>query len=184
MVKGQKFHYWSKISGTREPTSSSWQMFWTSLFCLWAKTEVLTTSCNWEYSILSANVTYNFKTLPNPLDNFCFPHNPPNRFPSIQNNVSPPLQNSGTCKLPLRQQRSNHRTLVNQRSILHTQREIFKRNVLKSGTWPASKHEIISKHLKSFLPFIKSINFDLLQRLQIIYTREFDISVTVHHIYK
>ena len=42
---------------------------------------------------------------------------------------------------------------INRCSILHTQREIFKRNVLKSGNWPASKH---------FLLFIKSINFDLL----------------------
>ena len=50
--------------------------------------------------------------------------------------------------------------LINQCSILHTQRELFKRNILKSGTWPASKREIISKHIKSFLPFIKSINFD------------------------
>jgi ribonuclease HI len=47
-------------------------------------------------------------------------------------------------------------------SILHTQIEIRKRNILKLGNWPASKHELISKHLKSFLLFIKSINFDLL----------------------
>jgi hypothetical protein len=45
---------------------------------------------------------------------------------------------------------------------LHTQRETLKRNVLKSGNWPASKHELISKYLKSFLLFIKSINFDIL----------------------
>jgi len=49
--------------------------------------------------------------------------------------------------------------LLNWFSILHTQTEIFKRNVLKSGNWPASKHELISKHLKSSLLFIKSINF-------------------------
>jgi len=48
-------------------------------------------------------------------------------------------------------------------SILHTQREILKRSVLKSGNWPAHKHELISKYPKSFLLFIKSINFDLLQ---------------------
>ena len=47
-------------------------------------------------------------------------------------------------------------------SILHTQRETLKRNVLKSGNWPASKHELISKYLKFFLMFIKSINFDIL----------------------
>jgi hypothetical protein len=34
--------------------------------------------------------------------------------------------------------------------VLNTQRELFKRNVKKSGNWPANKHELISKHLKSF----------------------------------
>ena len=52
--------------------------------------------------------------------------------------------------------------LLNRCSILHTQREIFKRSALKFGDWPGSKHELISKYLKSFLLFIKSINFDLL----------------------
>jgi hypothetical protein len=52
--------------------------------------------------------------------------------------------------------------ILNWCSILHTQKEILKRNVLKSGNWPASKHELISKHLKSCLLFIKSIHFDLL----------------------
>jgi hypothetical protein len=47
-------------------------------------------------------------------------------------------------------------------SILHTQREILKRSVLKSGYWPASKHQLISKYVKSFLLSIKSINFDIL----------------------
>jgi len=52
--------------------------------------------------------------------------------------------------------------LIYRCSILHTQREIFKRVVLKSGNWPAHKYELISKCLKSFLLFIKSINFDIL----------------------
>jgi hypothetical protein len=47
-------------------------------------------------------------------------------------------------------------------SILHIQREIIKRNVLKSGNWPASKHELMSKYLKSILLFIKLISFDQL----------------------
>jgi len=52
--------------------------------------------------------------------------------------------------------------LIYRCSILHTEREIFKRIVLKSGNWSAQKHELISKYLKSFLLFIKSINFDTL----------------------
>ena len=55
----------------------------------------------------------------------------------------------------------NH--LIYQCSILHTQIEIFKSNVLKSGNWPVKKQELISNYLKLFLLFIKSINFDLLQ---------------------
>ena len=52
--------------------------------------------------------------------------------------------------------------LIHQCLILHKQREIFKNDVLKSGNWPPSKREIISKHLKPFLLFLKSINFELL----------------------
>ena len=37
----------------------------------------------------------------------------------------------------------------------------LKFNVIKSGNWPVKKHELISKYLKLFLLFIKSINFDL-----------------------
>ena len=33
-------------------------------------------------------------------------------------------------------------------------------NVQRSGNWPATKQEQITKHLKSFLTFTKSINFD------------------------
>jgi hypothetical protein len=64
-----------------------------------------------------------------------------------------------TCPCGKREQTIDH--LLNQCLILHTQREIFKGNVLKSGNWPPRKREIISKHLKSFQLFIKS-NFDLL----------------------
>jgi hypothetical protein len=53
--------------------------------------------------------------------------------------------------------------LIYQCSILHTQREILKSNVIKSGNWPVKKQELISRYLKLFLLFIKSINFDLLQ---------------------
>jgi hypothetical protein len=52
--------------------------------------------------------------------------------------------------------------LINQCPLLHTQREFLKRSVLKSGNWPASKHELITKHQKSFITFINSIDFDQL----------------------
>ena len=46
--------------------------------------------------------------------------------------------------------------------ILNTQWELLKRNIQKTGNWPANKQELISNHLKSFLLFLKSINFDRL----------------------
>jgi hypothetical protein len=52
--------------------------------------------------------------------------------------------------------------LLNQCTLLQTQKEILRNNVLKSGNWPVSKHELIMKHLKSFLTFTKSIVFDQL----------------------
>ena len=66
----------------------------------------------------------------------------------------------GTCPCGKGEQTIDH--LIHQCLILHKQREIFKSNVLKSGNWPPSKREIISKHLKPFLLFLKSINFELL----------------------
>jgi hypothetical protein len=75
------------------------------------------------------------------------------RFKILENADPPPPCGNGD-------QTSDH--LQYQCAILNKQREIFKRNVIKSGKWPASKQEIISRHLKSFLLFLNSINFDLL----------------------
>jgi len=63
--------------------------------------------------------------------------------------------------MPLRQRRSSRRTIII--PVLDTgyiEREIIKCSVLKSGKWTASKHELISKYIKSFLLFIKLIKFD------------------------
>ena len=54
----------------------------------------------------------------------------------------------------------NH--LLNQ-CILLQQTAILRHNVLKSENWPASKQDLITKHLKSFLMFTKSVDFDQLQ---------------------
>jgi hypothetical protein len=53
--------------------------------------------------------------------------------------------------------------LIYQCSILHTQRETLISKVSRYENWPVKKQELISKHLKSFSIFVKSINFDLLQ---------------------
>jgi len=52
--------------------------------------------------------------------------------------------------------------LLNQCTLLQTQRELLRNNILKSRKWPVSKEELIAKHVKSFLIFIKSIDFDQL----------------------
>jgi len=49
--------------------------------------------------------------------------------------------------------------LLNQCTLLQTQRELLKNNVLKSGKWPVSKQQLITKHLKSFLIFTKIKRF-------------------------
>jgi hypothetical protein len=49
--------------------------------------------------------------------------------------------------------------LLNQCTLIQTQREFLRNNVLKSGNWPVGREEFIRKHLKSFLIFTKSIDF-------------------------
>jgi hypothetical protein len=67
-------------------------------------------------------------------------------------------QATRTCK------KGDHTTdhLIHQCTLLQTQRELLSSNVLKSGNWPASKFELIMKHLKPFLTFTKSIDVDQL----------------------
>ena len=47
-------------------------------------------------------------------------------------------------------------------ALLQHQREILKKETLKHGNWPISKHDLITKHLKSFLKFTNSMEFDKL----------------------
>jgi hypothetical protein len=52
--------------------------------------------------------------------------------------------------------------LLNQCTLLQPQRGFLRNIVLKSGNWPVSKEEIITKHLKSFIIFTKTKDFDQL----------------------
>jgi len=65
-----------------------------------------------------------------------------------------------TCACKKGDQMTDH--LINQCTLLQTQRELLRSNVLKCGNWPASTHELIMKHLKPFLMFTKSMDFDQL----------------------
>jgi hypothetical protein len=65
-----------------------------------------------------------------------------------------------TCPCNNGDQTMDH--LLNQCTLLQTQRELFGSNVLKSDNWPVSKYGLTTKHLKSFLTFTKSTEFDQL----------------------
>jgi hypothetical protein len=69
------------------------------------------------------------------------------------------LENA-TCPCNKGDQTIDH--LLNQCTLLQTQRQLLRNNFLKSGNWPVSKEELITNHVKSFLTFTKSIDFDQL----------------------
>jgi hypothetical protein len=68
------------------------------------------------------------------------------------------LMDNATC--PCNKEDQTVDNLIHQCTLLHTNRELLRENVQQSGNWPASKQELITKHLRSFLIFTKSINFD------------------------
>jgi hypothetical protein len=68
------------------------------------------------------------------------------------------LMESAACPCKNGDQTTDH--LLYQCTLLQQQREILKKNTQNAGIWPISKHELITKHLKSFLKFTNSIDFD------------------------
>jgi hypothetical protein len=68
------------------------------------------------------------------------------------------LIDNATCPCNKEDQTVDH--LIYRCILLHTNRELLRVNVQQSGNWPASKQKLIIIHLKSFLTFTKSINFD------------------------
>jgi hypothetical protein len=65
-----------------------------------------------------------------------------------------------TCICRQGDQKTDH--LLYHCTMLHTQREILKQNILKTGNWPASKQEFITNYRDSFITVIESIDFGLL----------------------
>jgi hypothetical protein len=51
---------------------------------------------------------------------------------------------------------------LNHCTMIYTQREILKQNILKIGNLPASKQELKTNYRDSFIIFIESIGFGLL----------------------
>jgi ribonuclease HI len=68
------------------------------------------------------------------------------------------LKDNAKCPCNKEDQTVDH--LIHQCALHHTNRELLRENVQQSGNWPASKQQLITKHLRSFLIFTKSINFD------------------------
>jgi hypothetical protein len=62
----------------------------------------------------------------------------------------------------LRQERANHRPFdIPLHPPTATKGNTQERNI-KKGIWPINKQELIAKHLKQFLKFANSIDFDKL----------------------
>jgi hypothetical protein len=70
------------------------------------------------------------------------------------------LLEHATCVCKQGDQTTDH--LLNHCTLLQTQREILKQNILKTRNWPTSKHELTTKYWDSFITFVESIDFGLL----------------------
>jgi ribonuclease HI len=70
------------------------------------------------------------------------------------------LLEQATCVCKQGDQTTDH--LLYHRTLLQTQRDILKQNILKCGNWPASKKELVTTYRDSFITFIESIDFALL----------------------
>jgi hypothetical protein len=68
------------------------------------------------------------------------------------------LLESPTCLCGKEEQTTDH--LIYRCILLQQLRETLKRETSKKGIWPISKQELIDKHLKQFLKFANSIDFD------------------------
>jgi hypothetical protein len=47
-------------------------------------------------------------------------------------------------------------------NLPEAQRRILRKKVTNNGQWPPDKHELITDHLRPFITFIESIDFDRL----------------------
>jgi hypothetical protein len=70
------------------------------------------------------------------------------------------LLESATC--PCKKGDQTMDKLLYHCTLLQQQKEILEKDTLKYGIWPISKHDLITKHLKSFMKFKYSIDVDKL----------------------
>jgi len=70
------------------------------------------------------------------------------------------LAENAACPYKKRDQTTVH--LIYHCNLLQQQSGRLKKETYQQGTWSISKHNLITKHLKSFLKFTNSVDFDKL----------------------
>jgi hypothetical protein len=70
------------------------------------------------------------------------------------------IMEQATCPCNNGDQTIDH--LLYQCTLLHSPRELLRSKVLKIGNWPTSKQELTTEHLKAFLTYTNSIDFEQL----------------------
>ena len=70
------------------------------------------------------------------------------------------LLESATCPCGTEEQTTD--LLIYRCNLLQQPRETLKKETSKQGIWPIKKQELITKHLKQFIKFTNSIDFDKL----------------------
>ena len=68
------------------------------------------------------------------------------------------LLESATCPCNKGDQTTDY--LIYHCTLLQQQRGGLEKDTLQHGIWPISKHDLINKHLKSFMKFTNSIDYD------------------------
>jgi ribonuclease HI len=70
------------------------------------------------------------------------------------------IMEQATCPYDSGDQTVDH--LLYQCTLLHTSRKLLRNSALKTGNWPANEQELTTKHLKAFLTYTNSIDFEQL----------------------
>jgi hypothetical protein len=75
------------------------------------------------------------------------------------------LTESPTC--PCNEGAQTHKHLIYARNILEAQRSSLKQHITGGGSWPTTNNELVATHLDAFSRFIKSIDFNKLQYIDL-----------------
>ena len=70
------------------------------------------------------------------------------------------IMEQATCPYNNGDQTIDH--LLYQCTLLHTSRKLLRNSVLKTGNWPANEQDLTTKHLKAFLTYKNSVDFEQL----------------------